>query len=330
MAKQKKIPKISVIMPVYNCSRYLEEALASLLIQTFRDFEVLAINDGSTDDSLKILEKFAKCDKRIRIINQDNSGIVKVLNRGINEAKAEYIARMDGDDICFPNRFMDQIKLLDEHPEVVLAAGNFEVINENSEFLYKEFVIPNNGCIQRAFYLRNAIAHGSVMFRKPVVEKLGGYSEKFGPTEDMELWMRLLDEGDFVSTDSFIYKWRVNTQGLTSQNNKLSRAYSQSHLTRRWEKNSPKYFSRCEIKKLSKSLLTDFEQNGHRYMDMALLDLSSISIKTFFSGSKTQSLKQFIAVLSSGGAGFKLGVSQFIQMAKRLIRRWLGSHNTCT
>ncbi len=138
----KNQPKISVVMPIYNCAQYLEEALASLFIQTFSDFEILAINDGSTDGSLKILEKFSKIDNRLRIITQKNAGIVEALNRGINEAKSEYIARMDGDDVSFPNRFADQIKILDKNPDVVLVAGDFEIIYQNGEYLYRVLVQP--------------------------------------------------------------------------------------------------------------------------------------------------------------------------------------------
>jgi glycosyltransferase involved in cell wall biosynthesis len=300
-----KKPKISVVMPVYNCAQYLEEALASLLIQTFDDFEILAINDGSTDDSLKILEKYAKIDSRLKILSQKNSGIVKALNRGIKESRADYIARMDGDDISFPNRFTDQVKILDADPEVVLVAGNFEVIDQASEFLYRGLVVPDNDYLQRAFYLRNAIAHGSVMFRKSVVQRIGGYSDKCGPTEDLELWMRLLKEGDFAATDSPVYKWRMNQGGLTLSNNAESIRQSQLHIEKRWQEGQPKYLSRDEIIKRANYYCTNYKKYGAHYKNLLLIDTSQIAVKLIAHGHKLEGIKQLVAVASTGRMGLK-------------------------
>jgi hypothetical protein len=230
---------------------------------------------------------------------------------------------MDGDDVCFPNRFSDQIKILDNNPDIALVAGNFEVINEASEFLYRDFVIPDDQCIQLAFYLRNAIAHGSVMFRKSIVKELGGYSDKCGPTEDMELWMRLLKDNKFTATDSFVYKWRVNQKGITSQNNAQSRARAEEHLKTRWSQLPPTNMSKKDISRISNRLLIDFAQNGPQYRNMFILDLSSIAIKTFFIGSKKQAIYQFLEILTSGKKNFKLATGQLFQMAKRLLKRHL-------
>jgi len=295
-------------MPVYNCDVYLREALASLLIQTFEDFEIVAVNDGSTDKSLKILEEFRKIDSRIRIISQKNSGIVKALNKGIGEARSDYIARMDGDDICFPNRFADQIKILDEKPDVVLVAGNFEAIDQNGEFLYREFILPDSEDIRRAFYLRNAIAHGSTMFRKKVVQKIGGYSNKYGPTEDLDLWMRLLKEGEFAATSSPIYKWRMNQGGLTLLNNKESMSECHAHIERYWGDGSPMYLTRKEILQKAKKYYSDYDKYGIHYKEVFLNDISQLAAKLFTHGHKFKGLKQLVILASTRRTGLRIAI----------------------
>jgi glycosyltransferase involved in cell wall biosynthesis len=311
-----KKPKISVIIPVYNCEQYLEEALASIIIQTFRDFEVIAINDGSTDGSLKILEKIAKIDNRIRIINQKNSGIVKVLNRGIKEARAEYIARMDGDDVSFPNRFADQIKILDKNPDVVLVAGDFEVIDQNGEFLFRVLVPPENDDIPRAFYLRNAIAHGSTMFRRIIAQEVGGYSNEYGPTEDLDLWLKLLEKGRFAATASPLYKWRMNQGGITLSNNRESVRQSDMHIQNRWQKSQPERLTRNEITRRANEYYINYKKHGAYYKSMFLADTSQIAIKFFKYGRIIDGIKQLLAVASTGRTGLKIVVERISLVIK--------------
>ena len=113
------MPKVSVVMSVYNAEPYLEAAIDSILNQTFRDFEFVIVDDGSTDGSTEILEKYAKGDSRIRLVhNAFNKGLIRSLNRGVKLAKGEYIARQDGDDVSLPQRLASQVQFLDEHPEI--------------------------------------------------------------------------------------------------------------------------------------------------------------------------------------------------------------------
>ena len=130
---------ISVIMPVFNEEKYLERAILSVLYQTFSDFEFIIINDGSQDDTLKIAQEFQKKDKRIKIINHaQNKGLVNSLNDGISIAKGEYIARMDGDDICVFNRFEKQIIFLKNNPEVKLVGSFIDIIDSEDNIIGEE------------------------------------------------------------------------------------------------------------------------------------------------------------------------------------------------
>lgn len=310
MSKPLPTPEITVVMPIYNCAPFLEEALASLLIQTYDNFEVLAINDGSTDNSLEILNKFAAYDSRIRIISQKNKGIVDVLNRGVKEARGEYIARMDGDDVCFSNRFADQVAILNTQPNVILVAGDFEVINHRSEFLYRELVFPENDALQRALYLRNPIAHGSTMFRKSAINTVGGYRDLFGPTEDLDLWMRLSRVGEFAATGTSVYKWRMNQNGLTLSNNKESIRQGAVHIERRWKEIEPTTLSRQELIDICHHYLITYKDKGVHYKYDYLTDTSQLAARLFKHGHTSKGLKQLIVVASTGRVGIGIALKR--------------------
>lgn len=314
-------PRVSIVMPVYNCEKYLAEALASLLVQTYEDIEIVVINDGSTDSSKSILLRFAKLDPRIRIINQKNSGIVNALNRGIKESSGEYIARMDGDDTSFPNRIKEQVEILDANPESVLVAGNYEVMDEHSQTMYRERIAPDNEFIQRAFYLRNVVAHGSVMFRKSATKLVGDYSDKYGPTEDMELWMRMLDSGQFTATGTSIYRWRVNSQGITSQNNAESIKQAKLHIKQRWSRMHPAYFSRKNLINKTNSYLIDYKIDGEWHKRAFLSDTAQIAIKFITNGTIILGLRQLLTVASTGRTGLKIVIHRLWLVIKGRLSR---------
>ena len=184
-------PQISVILPVYNAQSYLRESIESMLNQSFENFELIMINDGSTDDSLKIMQSYA--DPRIHIINQDNAGLPISLNRGINQARGQYIARQDADDISLPERLAKQVAYLDAHPQCALLGTWAQILVENTptdRFLSHPHV---NGDIQLKLLFFNCFVHSSVMIRKSALEISGLYpeeKEKF-PPEDYDLWLRI-------------------------------------------------------------------------------------------------------------------------------------------
>ena len=127
-------PQITVLMPAYNAEKYIGEAIASVLNQTFTDFELLIINDGSTDTTKQIIDSFT--DSRIRLINQTNQGIAAALNIGLLNAKADLIARFDADDICMPERLMIQYNFLSDHPDYIIVGADADFIDMNGNFVY--------------------------------------------------------------------------------------------------------------------------------------------------------------------------------------------------
>src|SRR5574340_1084555 len=131
---KEKPAKVTVLMPAYNAEKYIADAIESMLQQSFADFRLLIINDGSTDQTQKIVDSFS--DKRIELIHQSHRGIAPALNKGLAKADSLYIARFDADDICFPERLQQQVDFLDQHPDHIVVGCDAEYISENAEHLF--------------------------------------------------------------------------------------------------------------------------------------------------------------------------------------------------
>lgn len=207
-------PRLSVILPVYNAGPYLEAAVQSVLDQTFKDFELIAINDGSKDDSLRVLQQFK--DPRIRVYTQENKGLIATLNRGISLSAGEFIARMDQDDISMPDRFEKQVAFLDANPEVGLLGTTFAVqIDETVTGIAA--VLLHDHDLRRQLLYKNPFGHGTVMFRRALGEKLDGwYSETAENAEDFELWSRVAAVTKIANLPEPLYIWRDNPTGISS------------------------------------------------------------------------------------------------------------------
>jgi glycosyltransferase involved in cell wall biosynthesis len=200
-------PKITVLMPVYNNEKFLRESVDSILNQTFKDFEFIIINDGSTDRTKKILNAYK--DFRIRVIDNDkNIGITRSLNKGLGLAKGEYIARMDGDDISLPERLERQVKFLENNPKVVLLGNWVEIIDGDGN-LRSITRYPTNHCfITWIFLFKTCLAHPTVMYRKKEVLKINGYNSMLSYTQDYDLWVRLSKIGKIGQIPEVLLKIR--------------------------------------------------------------------------------------------------------------------------
>lgn len=205
-------PKVSVIMSVYNGEKYLREAVDSILAQTFTDFEFIIINDGSTDKTKEILSSYD--DERIVVIDQQNVGLTKSLNRGIKMAKGEYIARMDADDISLPERLEKQVRFLDHNRDIVLVGTSPICINENGKAIETGNVSTASDEIKKNLLNGNQFTHGSVMFRKSCIEAVGFYREEFDVAQDYDLWLRISEVFGVGNIEEPLYKWRINPKSI--------------------------------------------------------------------------------------------------------------------
>ncbi|MDB6174798.1 MAG: hypothetical protein JWL59_4109 [Chthoniobacteraceae bacterium] len=185
-------PSVTVLMPVYNCARYLNAAIESILAQTHRDFEFLIIDDASTDSSLSIIEAYS--DRRIRVVrNPANLGLTRSLNIGLRLASGEFIARQDGDDISMPERLATQLAFLEKNADVALVGSQARLLDEFGRSRGRRDLPLEPASIRWANLFENPIPHSSVMFRTRIVrDEFGGYDETFGCCQDYELWSRLM------------------------------------------------------------------------------------------------------------------------------------------
>ena len=208
-------PTITVLMAVYNGEKYLRPAIDSILSQTFQNFEFLIINDGSIDETVAIIESY--CDSRIRLVhNTHNLGLVKSLNKGISLAKGEYIARMDADEVCLPERFEKQLKFLQENPTVGVCGTHARTIGD----IKTEFKYPiEHDHIRANLLFLCCIVHASVMMRKIVLldNKLQ-YDEQFRHAEDYEFWVRLSKITRLANIPEYLLLHRMHKESIGSMN----------------------------------------------------------------------------------------------------------------
>tara|TARA_B110000037_G_C17080818_1_gene489882 strand:+ start:801 stop:1688 length:888 start_codon:yes stop_codon:yes gene_type:complete len=210
-------PSISVVMPVWNGERHLREAVDSILGQTFRDFEFLILDDGSTDTTPQILEEYARKDSRIRIIRLDHEGIVLALNRGVAESKADWIARMDCDDIAHQRRLELQLKALEKNPSSILCYSDVNLFGEaaNRQGTRR---LPTSEALLKAYLCYSPpFVHPTVVFSKQAFNAVGGYLQEERHAEDFGLWGRLISEGGFVGIRKPLLNFRIHLESISKQ-----------------------------------------------------------------------------------------------------------------
>lgn len=205
-------PEISVIMPVYNAADFLTESIESILNQTFTNFELIILNDKSTDNSLEVISKYQRSDSRIIIIDKDiNVGPANLRNEGLKIAKGEFVALMDADDIALPQRFAKQINVLKNNPEIGLCGTWFTFFGSEKK-LIKHSEKPD--AIKISFLHSCAIGNPTVMLRKEVLNGLQ-FDNDYVPVEDYDLWSRLLSKTSFYNIPESLLNYRQHNQNIS-------------------------------------------------------------------------------------------------------------------
>lgn len=205
---------VTVLMPAWNAARYIGEAIRSVLAQDYTGFELLVVNDGSTDDTARIVESFG--DPRVRLLTTDHNGIVYALNTGLGRARGKYIARFDADDICLPGRLRKQAEFLDAHPDHVCCGSDAEYITENGEPLFHFRCAGHTDAeIRHRLYSHCPVIHSAAMYRKQEVLMAGAYPAGTGNFEDHLLWVRLSSLGKFHNLPEPLIKVRFNPGSVT-------------------------------------------------------------------------------------------------------------------
>lgn len=186
----KIIPKVSIIMPVYNGDKFLRAAIDSILNQSFKEFEFLIIDDGSTDTTKDIIASYK--DRRIRPIeNIENIGLIATLNKGIYLAKGEFVARMDADDVSLPTRLEKQVDFISDHPDIGVLGTGFQLIDSKGENYGLPIGFPtDHDFLKWSLNFYSPIVHPSVMMNKAIIREIGGYSSLYVHAEDYDLWIK--------------------------------------------------------------------------------------------------------------------------------------------
>ena len=203
--------RVSVLMGIYNCEEYLQQALDSLYAQTYRDFKIILCDDGSADNTYEIATQNAAAHSNIVLIrNQRNMGLNHTLNRCLELADTEYCARMDGDDISLPTRFEEEVKFLDEHPEYAIVSTPMIYFDEEGDFR----VGKGRGEVHKMDFIHGSpICHAPCMIRTEVLKQVGGYAvdPRLLRVEDYDLWFRLYEVGyKAYNMEQPLYKMRDN------------------------------------------------------------------------------------------------------------------------
>lgn len=240
-------PKITVLLPVYNCELYIRTAVESILNQTYTDFEFLIIDDASTDATVSIIKKLE--DSRIQLIEKPvNSGYTNSLNYGLQIATGKYIARMDADDISHPERFAKQIAYLEAHPEVVVCGTAYKIIGND-----KSIAIPeNHEAIKIGLLWGNCISHPSVMIRKKILDEYSiQYDASREPAEDYTMWVRLLSLGELHNLQEVLLEYRLYGNQVSrkraeeqKKNDLLAKFEMLDYLGIQWEDNERAFLER--------------------------------------------------------------------------------------
>lgn len=219
-------PLVSVVMSVYNSEKYLKEAIDSILNQTYTNFEFIIINDGSTDSSLDIIQKYMKKDGRIVLISRENKGLPYSLNEGIGKAKGKYIARMDADDISLPTRFEEQVKFMESNEEVGVCGTYVEFFGLRNNKTWKT-PITDEEC-KITLMIGSCFAHPSVFIRKIILtnNKLC-YDNDMYTAQDYALWSALATHTSFANIPKTLLKYRevegsISNKAKTNLDNKFN------------------------------------------------------------------------------------------------------------
>lgn len=213
MDKKIDTPIVSVIMPVYNCEKYIQEAVESILNQTYTNFELLIIDDCSTDKTVSIINNFK--DPRIKLnVKEKNTGYTNSLNYGLTIAIGKYIARMDGDDISLPERFEKQVSFLEENQDVVLCGTAYKIMHNKRYITFPE----KHDLIKVRMLKGNQIAHPSVVIRASILKEHHlEYNPKMEPAEDYDLWTRMLCLGKFHNLQEPLLNYRIHEKQVSTQ-----------------------------------------------------------------------------------------------------------------
>ena len=216
---------ITVLMPAYNAGRYIAEAVESVLGQTHRDFDLVIVDDGSSDDTLAAARRFEPLDPRVHVVAQANSGIANTMNAALAGIRTEWVACMHADDVMLPDRLERQVAFVRENPDVAVVSGLVVMIDDaGREIGRSRSHLTTRHAVRTAVAAGECVAfnHPATIFRRSVVDAVGGYRQEFWPAEDTELWNRVAGAGHLVLVQpEFLLKYRIHGGSASMSRSRL-------------------------------------------------------------------------------------------------------------
>ena len=226
-------PLVSIVIPVHNGEKYIREALDSCVGQTYQNIEIIIVNDDSKDNTLEILKEYEKKDNLIQVISvSKQNGLGNVINIGIRQAKGEYIARMDADDVMSPTRLEKQVEYLNSNPRCVAVGGQIDIIDADSKITgHREYAMEDKD-IKKNMFLFQPFAHPAVTLRRSAVESVGLYPENMWKVEDVKFFFLLSQKGEFHNISDTVLKYRMTFD--TQSQSKMVDHFKRTNEVRNW------------------------------------------------------------------------------------------------
>lgn len=283
-------PVVSVVIPIFNGANHLIEAVRSVQKSTYKKFEILLVDDGSTDKSKALCRKLTRTYTNVRFYDfPRNRGLGRVLNFALKKAKGEFICRLNQDDRILPHRLDTQVQYLDNHSDVVALGSSIRLFNENGDHQIVEF-LPTDAEIKNVWYIVSPFADPSVMYRKETALRAGGYDQSFWPADDTHLWYRMGLKGNLANLKRPVVEVRFHDKAASIKFfRKLAIKTYQMHLwTNEWIKAAPWYIHLYWLIQLGAGLILTPKTNWAVYwMIKRIINAYETRILPFITTAKT-------------------------------------------
>jgi glycosyltransferase involved in cell wall biosynthesis len=322
-------PEITVLMSCYNASRWLSEAIESVLTQTFKDFEFIIIDDGSGDDTWSIIQDYRGKDDRIVAISKKNTGLADSLNVGIEAAKGKWIARIDADDICMPTRLEEQTKFVKNNPEVVLLGTGFIEIDEYGSII-KRHRYPSSHLklVRHLERSKRFFPHSSAFYRVDVVKQVGAYNSRLRRAEDLRLWLELSLLGKIACLPKALVMVRKHSGQISRDNSGKQQfcdgtAVTVCHFLKKWGHRDP---SKSVVDKEWELFFDWIEKRVDESGDFERHKVwASARARYFNTKNRMAGFFHFVSELLQTGQGKALTQEKIFgsQVPKRLAQDWI-------
>lgn len=290
-----ELPLVSVVTPAYNAERFIEQALRSALTQTYKNIEVLVVDDGSDDDTRRIAEDLSNSDERLSVLNQSNQGVASARNLGIEHARGDYIAPLDADDVWYPEKLEKQVRcVLDSDPRTGLVYGWYHEIDENGDRMKDGSQWIADGSVYTALAVRNFIGGGSMpLMKRSCFDKVGGYSSRLREMggegcEDWDLYLRIAEHYHFRVVPEYLAGYRRHSANMSLNRTAmgLSRRMVLEDIDRRGIVVPPRVLRWAKASRCLFDLETAYQcrdYTGAMALGWEALDLDAVGFLTFLS-----------------------------------------------